>query len=128
MAKTSLKNASYLSTKDKTNRKNASYLSTKDKTNRKNASYLSTKDKISRIYENLNAGFGKTGSERQNRTVCLKGFLYNRIAILFFTHYLTKKSFRYGKIIPIFFVKLQAISAYCFLHLLSEAERRTLKI
>jgi hypothetical protein len=85
--KTDRKNASYLSTKDKISWKNASYLSTKDKISRKNAFYLRTKDKISRIYENLNTGFGKTGSERRNRTVCLKGFLYNRITILFFTHY-----------------------------------------
>jgi hypothetical protein len=42
------------------------------KTSLKNASCLSKKDKISRIYENLNTGFGKTGSERQNRTVCRK--------------------------------------------------------
>ncbi|MDR1096913.1 MAG: hypothetical protein LBL57_02145 [Tannerella sp.] len=65
----------------KTSLKNAFRLSAKDKINRKNGLRLSAKDKISRIYENLNTGFGKTGSERQNRTVCLKGFLYNRIAI-----------------------------------------------
>jgi hypothetical protein len=35
----------------------------------------------------LNTGLDKTGSECQNRTVCLTGFLYNRIAILFFTYY-----------------------------------------
>jgi hypothetical protein len=59
----------------KTSLINASCLSKKDKISRKNASYSSPKGKISRIYENLNTGFGKTGSERQNRTVCLKGFL-----------------------------------------------------
>jgi hypothetical protein len=75
----------------KTSLKNALCICTKDKIGRKNPSCSSPKGKISRIYENLNTDFGKTGSECQNRTVCLKGFLYNRIAILFFTHYLTIK-------------------------------------
>jgi hypothetical protein len=101
MAKTSLKYASGICTKDKTgwwealrlsakekiSRKNALRLSAKDKIGRKNAVRSSVKDKNGRIYENLNTGFGKTGSERQNRTVCLKCFVYNRIAILFFTQY-----------------------------------------
>ncbi|MDR1115779.1 MAG: hypothetical protein LBL33_06500 [Tannerella sp.] len=102
MAKTSLKNALGICPKDKINRKNALGTCPKDKINRKNALGTCPKDKInqknalgsspkgkiSRIYENLNTSFGKTGSERQNQTVYLKGFLYNRIAILFFTHYL----------------------------------------
>jgi hypothetical protein len=76
------KNALGTCPKHKIDRKNALGTCPKDKISRKNALDTCPKDKISRIYENMNTGFGKTGSERQNRTVCLKGFLYNRIAIL----------------------------------------------
>jgi hypothetical protein len=61
--KTSLREAFYCSIKDKTGLRDALYCSTKDKTDLREALRACSKDKISRIYENLNTGFGKTGSD-----------------------------------------------------------------
>jgi hypothetical protein len=86
--KTSLRDASNCSMKDKTGLRDASYCSMKDKTDLREAFHCSVKDKTD-LREAFHCSMkDKTGSDPQNRTVYLKGFLYNSIAILFFTHYI----------------------------------------